>query len=74
MKLTELEQLLSLPYKGEIELNDIELNDIEELAKYFGVPVEQRTFRQFSTFKRNDMEVTITTSITHGDVPFTSLT
>lgn len=74
MKLQDIEALLNLPHKGEIELVDIEMNDIEELARYFGVEIQERTFRQFIIVKRNDMEVTLCSSIVLGDVPFPHLT
>lgn len=63
MKLQDLNNLLNLPYKGEIELTDISLADIEELARYFGAEIKESIYRKSATFKRNDLEITLKTEI-----------
>jgi len=70
MKLEDLNNLLNLPYKAEIDIVDISLADIEELARYFGSEIKETIYRQSATFKRNDMEVTLRTAIDIGEVPF----
>lgn len=73
MKLEDLNNLLNLPYKAEIDIVDISLADIEELARYFGAEISETIYRQSATFKRNDMEVTLRTPIEIGDSPFPNI-
>lgn len=70
MKLQDLNNLLNLPYKGEIELTDISLADIEELARYFGAEIKESIYRKSATFKRNDLLITLKTEIEIPILPF----
>lgn len=63
MKLQDIEALLNLPHKVEMNIKDLNQNAVCDLARYFGSDVKTTMFGSHTTIKRNDVEITLSTPL-----------
>lgn len=63
IKITDIEALFNLKnYKAEITISDVPKDDIQELSRYYGSKVDENSFFDSTSFKRNDVEITLKSS------------
>lgn len=63
IKITDIEALLNLKnYKAEIDIKDVPAEDIREVARYYGSKIDENSFFDSTTFKRGEVEITLTSS------------
>lgn len=64
MKLTDIEQLLALPYRAEIQLKEVPLEFIHEASRIYDTDfyTGEHTTNKWTTIKRNNIELTLNTS------------
>lgn len=63
IKITDIEALLNLKsYRAEINIRDVSIENIQELSRYYGSDIKDTDFYDTTTFKRGDVEITLTSN------------